>query len=130
MQEQLQELVTVQQDVNSQSFKINPIKTQPVDIPQMNDRTVSFGVIPIEIVQHLQSESDWKMKLKNVEDLEQLLQELNPAQKHQFLNYASSFIQFVEDTLIQDINMKILLAGIRILSKNFYRVLMGNRVYV
>lgn len=30
----------------------------------MNDKTLSFGSIPTEIVEHLTSNSDWKMKLK------------------------------------------------------------------
>ena len=44
----------------------------------MNDNSVSFGVIPIEIVEHLNTDSDWKMKLKMTEDLEQFLIEMTP----------------------------------------------------
>ena len=57
------------------------------------------------------------MKLKAVEDLEHFLGEMSSLQKQAVLNYASSFITFVEDNLIDDINMKIVLTGIRILSK-------------
>lgn len=83
----------------------------------MNDVSLAFGVIPMDIVEHLKSNSDWKMKLKMVEDLEEILNELNHVQKSQFMNYASAFISFVEETLLDDDNMKILLAGLRILSK-------------
>jgi hypothetical protein len=44
----------------------------------MNDKSVAFGVIPAEIVEHLTTESDWKMKLKMTEDLEQFLNEMSP----------------------------------------------------
>lgn len=83
----------------------------------MNDSTLAFGVIPMDIIEHLKSNSDWKMKLKMVEDLEEILNEMNHIQRQQFMNYASAFITFVEETLLTDDNMKILLSGIRILSK-------------
>ena len=39
-------------------------------------------------------------------------------QKQQLMNFASSFIAFVEEHLIEDENMRTVLAGIRILSKD------------
>ena len=39
-------------------------------------------------------------------------------QKQQLMNLASSFIAFVEEHLIEDDNMRTVLAGIRILSKD------------
>lgn len=56
------------------------------------------------------------MKLKVVEDLEKFLIDINDTQKQSLMNYASSFITFIEQYLIADENMKIILAGIRILS--------------
>lgn len=41
-------------------------------------------------------------------------------QKQQLMNFASSFIAFVEEHLIEDENMRTVLAGIRILSKDIY----------
>lgn len=40
------------------------------------------------------------MKLKSVEDLEKFMNEMSVAQKQQLMNFASSFITFVEDFLI------------------------------
>jgi hypothetical protein len=40
----------------------------------------------------LQADSDWKVKMKVVEDLESMLLAMEPSEKKLFLNYASSFI--------------------------------------
>lgn len=55
--------------------------------------------------------------MKVVEDLESLIYKLSQKEKSTFLNYTSSFINFIQDTLLQDNNMKILNSGIKILSK-------------
>lgn len=57
------------------------------------------------------------MKLRSVEDLEKFMNEMSSQQKQQLLNFASSFITFVEDFFIEDGDMKIVLIGVRILSK-------------
>ena len=56
----VQEIQVEKEEVERQSFKINPQPTR-VDIPKLNDTSVAFGVIPSEIVEHLTTESDWKI---------------------------------------------------------------------
>ena len=87
----------------------------PLNIP--NSSALAYGSLPMSLVQHIQGHSDWKMKLKAVEDLECFMNEMSSQQKQALFNYASSFITFVEDSLIEDEHIKIVLTGIRILSK-------------
>lgn len=57
------------------------------------------------------------MKLKSVEDLEHFLLEMSSPQTAALMNFSSAFISFVQEYLIEDDHMKIILAGVRILSK-------------
>jgi hypothetical protein len=78
---------------------------------------VAFGALPLTLIQHIESHSDWKFKLRAVEDIERFMYDMPSNQKQQLMNFASSFIAFVEEHLIEDDNMRTVLAGIRILSK-------------
>jgi hypothetical protein len=53
-----------------------------------------------------------------LEDIERFMYDMPSHQKQQLMNFASSFIAFVEEHLIEDDNMRTVLAGIRILSKD------------
>jgi hypothetical protein len=79
---------------------------------------VAFGALPLTLIQHIESHSDWKFKLRAVEDIERFMYDMPSHQKQQLMNFASSFIAFVEEHLIEDDNMRTVLAGIRILSKD------------
>ncbi len=89
----------------------------PAVVFQQPSTAVAFGAIPLSLVQHIEGHSDWKMKLKAVEDMERVMLEMNSSQKQQLMNFASSFITFVEENLVEDDNMKIVLTGLRLLSK-------------
>jgi hypothetical protein len=58
------------------------------------------------------------MKLRAVEDVERFMNDMSSQQKQMLMNFASSFITFVEENLVEDDNMKIVLSGIRILSNH------------
>lgn len=96
------------------------IQFDPVPMTIPNTNVLAYGALPMSLVQHIQGHSDWKMKLRAVEDLEKFLGEMSSQQKQALFNYASSFITFVEESLIDDDHMKIVLTGIRILSKPYY----------
>eukprot|EP00347_Sterkiella_histriomuscorum_P018265 403346170 len=120
--QQLTELLSVQQEVSAINQAVqNQLQIQQRDrnlqeqaIPQISN-LFAFGSLPLNMIQHIQQHSDWKIKLRVVEDLEKFIYEMSLQQKQQFMHYCSSFITFVEQFLINDDNMKIVLGGIRIL---------------
>ncbi|CDW76684.1 UNKNOWN [Stylonychia lemnae] len=113
---QVTDILSIQQDIQSKSEAItSQFQGYSFDaVPQISN-LFAFGSLPYNMIQHIQQHSEWKMKLKVVEDLEKFMVEMSNQQKQQFMNYCSSFITFVEQFLIQDDNMKIVLSGIRIL---------------
>lgn len=81
---------------------------------------MAFGAIPSDIVDQIRSNSDdWVIKLRCIEDLDHVLEGMTDPENSQDLNqlrhYASSFIQFVEEYLLQDDHqdIKILFTAIK-----------------
>ena len=81
LKQQLNEIIMVEMEVQRQQesfrFRDNHIRNIE-DVPQMHN-THAFGIIPIEIIEHIQAHSEWKMKLKVVEDLEMILNNISPS---------------------------------------------------
>lgn len=118
--QQLSELVNIQEEIKQaqavqtkQLHYFDPVPT----LQTIQNSAVAFGALPLQLVQHIQYHSDSAMKLRSVEDLEKFMNEMSAQQKQQLLNFASSFITFVEDFFIEDEDMKVVLVGVRILSK-------------
>ncbi len=56
---------------------IADIQFDPVPMTIPNTTVVAYGALPMSLVQHIQGHSDWKMKLRSVEDLEKFLGEMS-----------------------------------------------------
>ena len=57
------------------------------------------------------------MKQRSVEDLEKFILDMTSVQKYKLMNFASTFIAFISEFFIEDEDMRIILAGVRILSR-------------
>lgn len=71
----MQQEVTMQQVQAVSTFA--DIQFDPVPITIPNTSVVAYGALPMSLVQHIQGHSDWKMKLRSVEDLEKFLGEMS-----------------------------------------------------
>ena len=81
---------------------------------------MAFGAIPSDIVDQIRSNNDdWVIKLRCIEDLDHVLEGLSDPDNYHDLNqlrhYASSFVQFLQEFLLQDDHMdiKILFTAIK-----------------
>lgn len=70
-------------------------------------RNVAFGAIPQDIIDLVKANNDDRIvKLRCIEDLDYVLTNLKDPQNEvdltQLLNYSSSFVQFIEEYLLED----------------------------
>ena len=82
------------------------VKVKPSDHVSWSSN-MAFGVIPLDIVELLKQMGDDRIvKMRCLEDLDQILVALsdpkNELELIQLLNYSSSFIQFVEEHILND----------------------------
>lgn len=80
----VQEEVVQQKEKAVETFKYNNNNTMmrqynfdPAIVFQQPSTAVAFGAIPLSLVQHIEGHSDWKMKLKAVEDMERVMVEMS-----------------------------------------------------